>query len=906
MDLHGIDIDRYNLEYFLNRLFKQGVIIIGATLFHQDTSLMLAKSFLNPDNIAPALFFNRVKRSPDLKEYNNENLGINIKLQNYSTGHIADITVNDLAKLHLPCIHGKVLKLNVEFNQDENDFTIKIKFHFPESKANLTGVFKLKHTKITKTSCTFEIDVQRSKETGRTKSEFDEKFFIKAKMDPGVTFTLVMEDQNDNTMLDILINFQCLETKFKVDESMYKLLPFGYDLPSSELTLEEHNDSIEISFSHGIFTCEIEYLKKSTNIMRISVYRYVEILLDLRLKVIKKKQDQENEFEVFYQIGRYIHESEGKIRVQFSSDIKRYTHNPSVRYYDLTEPEFEVIGRFINIMIHPRDLEWKEYYRFEMYLEERTSGFILYNPRENNWIVRMKGSVIGVELFSLQTKMSKIIGDPWEASLNTIVSFNASVIPYVPRYFRYFSEGNLTAKFQKDSAYVYISKNRFPVFNLDLSKQENLYNFKLSDVNLNVQRPYSIPSNIWFALFGLDFSEFSLELDNSGEDTRISGVRLTNRIQRLDLVIRRNLENSKLTVSHKNYVCIIQAELKEKDNSTSQLVVKIDGEPKNFNYRLTENGNPISLLRFVANTVSFHGNNYSLNVWHLFSNYDFHKNYSYLANINIGRNLEVSLDNTFVYNNTYEGEKTYEEIHQSHLISINPSSRHFRTFYRQQIFSPDGLTEEKLYDLDFGMTTPNLYKLYFNAIIDLEVEIGGLNYVSLRSKIVDMYELSIINVGEVAYMNLNGKDLFSYKVDTENNEIIIDFPISLMVMRNPISWYRSYKTDQPMLTTVVYSNNATMFGIYGKVKDSCFNGVNTPALELSRNHEIGFNKETLQSDFWNRVTHLYSCLGDEYIWKLVEIGADALGLQDNEIYEGDNMDYGSGDFGSGNYGSGYY
>ena len=879
MDLHGIDIDRYNLEYFLNRLFKQGVIIIGATLFHQDTSLMLAKSFLNPDNIAPALFFNRVKRSPDLKEYNNENLGINIKLQNYSTGHIADITVNDLAKLHLPCIHGKVLKLNVEFNQDENDFTIKIKFHFPESKANLTGVFKLKHTKITKTSCTFEVDVQRSKETGRTKSEFDEKFFIKAKMDPGVTFTLVMEDQNDNTMLDILINFQCFETKFKVDESMYKLLPFGYDLPSSELTLEEHNDSIEISFSHGKFTCEIEYLKKSTNIMRISVYRYVEILLDLRLKVIKNKQDQENEFEVFYQIGRYIHESEGKIRVQFSSDTKRYTHNPSVRYYDLTEPEFEVIGRLINIMIHPRDLEWKEYYRFEMYLEERTSGFILSNPRENDWIVRMKGSVIGAELFSLQTKMSKIIGDPWEASLNTIVSFNASVIPYVPRYFRYFSEGNLTAKFQKDSAYVYISKNRFPVFNLDLSKQENLYSFKLSDVSLNVKRPYFIPYDIWWAfktVVGFVFSEFSLELDNSGEDTRISGVRLTNKIQRLDLVIRRNLENSKLTVSNENYF-ILQAKLNEKDNITSQLVGKIYGKPFNFNYRITENGNPVSLLRFINSTVIFRENDYSLNIWnlllaiHSFSTYD-----TYIANINI------CLDNSFVYNATYEGKNTYVEECKSHKINLDPSSRRFRTFYKKHILSPDGLDEDErtLYDLEFGMTTANMFK----DNIDLEAEIGGQNYVN--------------------YINLNGRGLFSFKVETETDEIEIDVPILLII--NPISWYRNYKTDQPMFTTVVYSNTATLFGIYVKVKDSCFNGVNTPALELSRYHEIGFNKGTLQSGFWNRATDLYSCLGDDHIWKLVEIGADTLGLQYNGIYEEDNMEYGSGDFGSGNYGNRYY
>ena len=63
----------------------------------------------------------RVKRTLDYEEFDFKNLGINVKLKNVNTntnaGHIADITVNDLAKLHLPCIYGKVLKLNVEFRQ---------------------------------------------------------------------------------------------------------------------------------------------------------------------------------------------------------------------------------------------------------------------------------------------------------------------------------------------------------------------------------------------------------------------------------------------------------------------------------------------------------------------------------------------------------------------------------------------------------------------------------------------------------------------------------------------------------------------------------------------------------------------------------------------------------------------
>ena len=153
-------------------------------------------------------------------------------------------------------------------------------------------------------------------------------------------------------------------------------------------------------------------------------------------------------------------------------------------------------------------------------------------------------------------------------------------------------------------------------------------------------------------------------------------------------------------------------------------------------------------------------------------------------------------------------------------------------------------------------------------------------------------------------MNLNGNDLFSYKVDTgktDNYEIEIDVPISLII--NPFSWKRKYKSDQPVLTTVVYSNNATLLGIYVKVKDFCYNDYSTPSLKLSRYHEIGFNNGTMRLGAWEGPNIVYRCLAcDEYIWKLVEIGGDTLSHQDEEIYDKDNMDSGSGDFGSGYYG----
>jgi len=69
-----------------------------------------------------------------------------VKLKNVNTntnaGHIADITVNDLAKLHLPCIYGKVLKLNVEYNQNQEQLNTTVKYIFPERNI-FSGTFEL-------------------------------------------------------------------------------------------------------------------------------------------------------------------------------------------------------------------------------------------------------------------------------------------------------------------------------------------------------------------------------------------------------------------------------------------------------------------------------------------------------------------------------------------------------------------------------------------------------------------------------------------------------------------------------------------------------------------------------------------------------------------------------------------
>ncbi|XP_023341014.1 uncharacterized protein LOC111711021 [Eurytemora carolleeae] len=294
-------------------IFMAIALKAAATSFYEDTALLLAKSLLNPDNIAQTLSLQGVKRSPNFEEFNNEYLGINVKLEhlntNTSTGHIADITVNDLAKLHLPCINGKVLKLNVEFNQDENHLNIKVKYLFPEGN-NLTGGFKLEHSQIMDSSRTnlkyldsfFEVDVQLSGKMfkGSIIDMFNQMYYFSGNIEPGVVFSLSMENSISVNLLDISLNFQSLETKFKVDQSVYTLvLPYSSYLSSLsplELKLEDHDDSIEASISYGTCICKLEYLKNSTSIMRISVYESMNILLDLRLKAILKEDNFENKY----------------------------------------------------------------------------------------------------------------------------------------------------------------------------------------------------------------------------------------------------------------------------------------------------------------------------------------------------------------------------------------------------------------------------------------------------------------------------------------------------------------------------------------------------------------------------------------------------------------------------------
>ncbi len=83
---------------------------------------------------------------------------------------------------------------------------------------------------------------------------FNQMYYFSGNIEPRVVFSLSMENSISVNLLDISLNFQSLETKFKVDQSVYTLvLPYSSylsSLSSLELKLEDHDDSIEASISY--------------------------------------------------------------------------------------------------------------------------------------------------------------------------------------------------------------------------------------------------------------------------------------------------------------------------------------------------------------------------------------------------------------------------------------------------------------------------------------------------------------------------------------------------------------------------------------------------------------------------------------------------------------------------------
>ena len=76
----------------------------------------------------------------------------------------------------------------------------------------------------------FEVDVQLSGKMfkGSIIDMFNQMYYFSGNIEPGVVFSLSMENSISVNLLDISLNFQSLETKFKVDQSVYTLvLPYS-------------------------------------------------------------------------------------------------------------------------------------------------------------------------------------------------------------------------------------------------------------------------------------------------------------------------------------------------------------------------------------------------------------------------------------------------------------------------------------------------------------------------------------------------------------------------------------------------------------------------------------------------------------------------------------------------------
>ena len=883
-------------------MFNQEVNFLGATPF-EDTAFQLAKTLvLKPISIAQGLTLHRVKRTPDYEEYNFENLGINVKLQhlntNTNTGHIADITVNDLAKLHLPCIYGKVLKLNVEFNQTESQLNASVNYHFL-GRNNFSGTLKLEQsklenklqTKLKYLNIPWEVDIQSADTIHQAiiTSEHN-KYIIKANIDPGVIFSLTVEDQAGNNLVDFLINFQSWETKFRVDDSVYQF---------SELKIEDHADYIEISFFSGNLKCNLEFSKQTKSI-KIYAYYNSRVLLDLRFEQTNDKKNVYNhEYEMSYQLGNHLfnYKTHGKIRFQENYESRRENNN-----YDVY-----INQRMMNITwlpIYPYQPELN----LEMYLDEKSTSYGYYKYKTYKSI-KIKGSEQGSQMLAVQTNITYTNKDSWTGSMNAEVLFNSSFAQGLRYYNKYidFSQVSLTAEAESNSASVYISKNRSPLFKIDIMMEAYQYYIKMSAFKISKSNPlfpYSIQK-----LFGrqesFDIHEFYIEVNNNMLHIGFSGVLSTSQtISKLDFKMEKNLKSGKFILTVNDHV-LLYAELKEDGNLTNQLEVQTLNLLKlldifKCNYKIIANGNsPVSLLTFVQKLFRNEKNLFEIEFTQNWISDDYESLNSNKVQIKTGEYFELNLNSStstnitnYIYDYDYHNHNGKEvqkiNIYGNGKFYLDPSFTPFRILANYELKEYD--EQKKMLNLDFGITTANLFKLFIYNLVDLEAEIGGLNYISLNSTIENVKNLTVTNAGESAFINLNGINLFSFEVasNTENFEIKINIPISLIT--DPTFWYFPIDIDkQDVFTVVVYSNTTTMMGIYIKGTDNCINDYRTPTLELSKYHKVGFNSESMMLGSWRGVTNLYRCMGNEFVWTLIRMGADI--TEDQDPIEEKNMNY---------------
>ena len=896
-------------------MFNQEVNFLGATPF-EDTTFQLAKTLvLKPISIAQGLTLHRVKRTPDYEEYNFENLGINVKLQhlntNTNTGHIADITVNDLAKLHLPCIYGKVLKLNVEFNQTESQLNASVNYHFL-GRNNFSGTLKLEQsklenklqTKLKYLNIPWEVDIQSADTIHQAiiTSEHN-KYIIKANIDPGVIISLTVEDQAGNNLADFLINFQTWETKFRVDDSVYQLFPSNSKGKKfSEFKMEDHDNFLEILFVSGNLKCTLKYMKQTDKIKMTAFHDYM-IFFDIRLI-----HTQFNEYMIAYQFGEYLfnYKTHGKIWLQADGDGDWHRDC--------------IIEKYFTKITWLSEYPYQQQVKLEINLDKKKTLFDQYYKNDGNYTkeqsLRVKGSIQERQLFAFETNITYKSQNSWIASLNTGISLNSLVIQGLRHYNKYvdFSEANLIAEIYSNSVSFNVTKNSSPVLNMficrkpfsfrnmDIASELYQYYIKISAFGISKTNPL-IP-NFIRSLVGrqeiFDIHEFSFEVEHSIEQIGVTGVLSTSEnIGKLDFEMGKNLKTGKLILTANDYIWL-EAELKEDSDLKNQLEVfnhKYPGKFKNT-YKILKNGNsPVSLLTFSQKLFRNEKNLFEIEFTQNWFSDDYESLNSNKVQIKTGEYFELNLNSStsinitnYIYDYDYQSGKEVQKIniYGNGKFYLDPSFTPFRILANYELKEYD--EQKKMLNLDFGITTANLFKLFIYNLVDLEAEIGGLNYISLNSTIENVKNLIVTNAGESAFINLNGINLFSFEVasNTENFEIKMNIPISLIT--DPTFWYFPIDIDkQDVFTVVVYSNTTTMMGIYIKGTDNCINDYRTPSLELSKYHKVGFNSESMMLGSWRGVTNLYRCMGNEFVWTLIRMGADI--TEDQDPIEEKNMNY---------------
>ena len=829
----------------------------------------------------------RVKRTPDHEEFNFENLGINVKLHhldtNNNTGHIANITF-DLEKFHFSRISGKVLKLNVEYHQNENQVNATVRYLFPD-RNNLTGAVELELSKVDDTfhlkmkylNRTFQVDVQSADKIFQATiiNEIN-KYFLTANIDPGVKFSLTLEDQDGNSMIDLVIN--SWETYFKIEDSVYQLFfskRYNDDQfqTLAELSIAENYEFKKIKFHIRNLNFELEYTKQ-TRSMKISVIKKSMVLIVFRLKPNLMDQTKDvcsYECEVSYQLGYSLFgfHNHGKIRLCIGAD-RAYQNYGIVRILKIILlPEYS----------NSKEIKLEVFLDREHIFEQNTN----YKTLES---LQIKGLVGGAQLFSLESDLKTINKNSWEATYETRILFDPSVTP-VPRFFQIyfdFSEATFTAIIGKDSADLNINRDRSSVLSMNVLMQRNLYLFKMSAFGISTRNPI-IPGFIK-SMAGyespFDIPELSIEAYSTVGHFGLSGVLSTSKnIGTLDFRMMKYLTSGKLILTGNDFV-VLQAELKEFNHLENHQEFFYVYENRDifmdrYQFKIVENENfEISLLELFENVLRNEGNLYDIEVSgkRYFIQGKYYPVYERFYNLKLktGQDFELHLSSSYLINKTdshdHDGKKT-QNVDQNMRFYLDPRLESFKIEADLEFKDQDYI--QSIIHPDYAHKNLYLLKRFIKSFLDIDGH--GTNYASLGSTIKIMNNLGTRRTGSLTYVYFNDRDVFTYEVNTKSDSFEIKVNVPILLMTNTSGLIDSNHpvtiAEQDTLTVALYSNNATMLGMYIKGKiSSCLDDIGSPSLELTRYQEVIFNHETMKLENWKGATCFFNCLGNEHLWNL--------------------------------------